>query len=336
MPDTYQSSPGTSQALLPVRGMIEGFRVSADGTVTPVEDPSKEKAPRGGFIWLHLNIEEAGELIESDLGLDPMVARSLLAQETRPRCQHLRSGVLINLRGVNLNEGARPEDMISIRCWLEAQRLITVRMRRSVAVEELRELYRAGQAHERPGQLLVEIIRRLLSLIEPVVDGLADSLDSLEELADKVGESDALEDQISSMRHDAATYRRYLGPMRDAIVKLGSRETGGLNADDILEIQEEADRATRIVEELDITIERANVIVDQMAAARSDRMNRNMMVLSVVSAIFLPLGFLTGLLGINVGGVPGADNPYAFWIVVAICLFCGLVAGAYFKARDWI
>jgi len=48
-------------------------------------------------------------------------------------------------------------------------------------------------------------------------------------------------------------------------------------------------------------------------------LNKNMYVLSVVAAIFLPLGFLTGLLGINVGGMPGADNTDAFWI------FCGLL-----------
>lgn len=335
MPESYQSA-GSSQKLLPARGMIEGFRVAADGTVSPVENPASASAPRGGYIWLHLNVQEAGELIEGDLGLDPMVSRSLLAKETRPRCQHLRSGTLINLRGANLNEGRKPEDMLSVRCWLEPQRLITVRMQRSVAVEELREQYRAGTAHERPGQLLIEIIRRLISLLDPIVDGLADSLDALEDQAEKEGNSQALEEQISGMRHDAVTYRRYLAPMRDAIVKLAARESGGLNADDLNEVQEEADRAERIVEELDITIERASVIVDQLAADRSDRMNRNMMVLSVVSAVFLPLGFLTGLLGINVGGLPGTDSPYAFWLVVAVCVVVGVLAGAYFKARDWI
>jgi len=34
-----------------------------------------------------------------------------------------------------------------------------------------------------------------------------------------------------------------------------------------------------------------------------------------VAAIFLPLGLLTGLLGINVGGIPGAETGSAFWIV---------------------
>ncbi len=317
-------------------GLIDGFAVSADGTITPLEDAASAEIPKDGFVWLHFSLDHSAEVIRNGLGLDPMVSRSLLAPETRPRCGHLGHGVMLNLRGVNLNSGESPEDMLSLRCWLQPGRLITVRKRRSVAVEGLRERYQRGEAHDGPGGLLTEIITRLIDLIDPVADGLADGLDPLEARAARHGDDDALRDTISAMRHDAVIYRRYIGPMRDALLKLSSRPVPSLSERDLVAIQEEADRATRIVEELDISIERASVIVDQMAAARSERMNRNMMVLSVVSFIFLPLSFLTGLLGINVGGIPGAGTPHAFAIVLTICIVLGGAAGFYFKARDWI
>ena len=47
-----------------------------------------------------------------------------------------------------------------------------------------------------------------------------------------------------------------------------------------------------------------------------------MLILAVVAAVFLPLGLLTGLLGINVGGIPGAQTDWAFWAV------CGLLGVA--------
>ncbi len=60
-----------------------------------------------------------------------------------------------------------------------------------------------------------------------------------------------------------------------------------------------------------------------------------MYVLSVIAAIFLPLGFLTGLLGINVGGIPGADNPEAFWLFGA-GLFCLVLIEVFiFKKLKW-
>ena len=52
-------------------------------------------------------------------------------------------------------------------------------------------------------------------------------------------------------------------------------------------------------------------------------MNKNLYLISIIAAIFLPLGFLTGLLGINVGGIPGTDVTWAFWAVCALLAALG-------------
>jgi zinc transporter len=317
-------------------GVLSAYAVSPTGRVQKLADPFRAKPASGGYLWVHLSLDETTEDNCERLGLDPVVVASLIASETRPRTRHLRKGSIVNLRGVNLNEGARPEDMLSLRCWIEPSLLVTVRKKQSIAVNTIRKEYDAGDAFKRPGPLLVEIVSRLIDLIDPVIDGLADSLDAREEDAKRLGANDQLRDAVSAMRHDATIYRRYLAPMRDAVTRLSAKEDGVFSADDLIELQEEADRLVRVVEELDITIERAQVIVDQMAAIRSERMNRNMMLLSVVSAVFLPLGFLTGLLGINVGGLPGQEDPRAFTLVVLLCLGIGGSAGVFFKARDWI
>ena len=64
---------------------------------------------------------------------------------------------------------------------------------------------------------------------------------------------------------------------------------------------------------------------------RAETMNRQMLILSVVAAIFLPLGLITGLLGINVGGIPGADNPWAFAIVCVLLVVLGALQFWWFK-----
>ena len=68
----------------------------------------------------------------------------------------------------------------------------------------------------------------------------------------------------------------------------------------------------------------------------AERMNRNMYVLTIVAAIFLPLGLLTGLLGINVGGIPGSDNPLAFLIVCALIVGVGVLEYALLRLLRWI
>jgi len=77
----------------------------------------------------------------------------------------------------------------------------------------------------------------------------------------------------------------------------------------------------RFIEDLDAIRERSQVVQDELQNLLADQLNKRTYLLAIVAAIFLPLSFLTGLLGINVAGIPGAENPWAFAIVVG-----GLVA----------
>ena len=70
--------------------------------------------------------------------------------------------------------------------------------------------------------------------------------------------------------------------------------------------------------------------------SRAEAMNRQMLLLSIVTAVFLPLGLITGLLGINVGGIPGTASPYAFWIVCTILLALGALLLALFRRLGWL
>jgi zinc transporter len=68
----------------------------------------------------------------------------------------------------------------------------------------------------------------------------------------------------------------------------------------------------------------------------SEESNSRMYVLSIVSAIFLPLGFATGLLGINVGGIPGAENHYAFAIFIGILVALAGGLLVFFRYKKWL
>jgi zinc transporter len=71
-----------------------------------------------------------------------------------------------------------------------------------------------------------------------------------------------------------------------------------------------------------------------MASTVSEQMNERMYVLSIVAAIFLPLGLFTGLMGINVGGMPGVEDGAAFWVVVGMCVGLMLILGVIFRWKS--
>lgn len=93
--------------------LICAFEVTPDGVARLVEEGAVATA--GGYVWLHYDLS-LGD-IEQKLGdRVPEAALSALTQaETRPRCDRLGDGIILNLRGVNLNPGANPEDMVSLR-----------------------------------------------------------------------------------------------------------------------------------------------------------------------------------------------------------------------------
>lgn len=140
---------------------------------------------------------------------------------------------------------------------------------------------------------------------------------------------------LSQIRRQAVSLRRYLSPQREVVIRLSLERIPWMTDLIRSHFRELSDRVTRHVEDLDEVRERAAVTQEELLARSQERLNRNTYILSIVAAVFLPLSFLTGLLGINVGGIPGSDYPLAFLIVCGGLLLVGVVELAYFYWKRW-
>lgn len=294
-------------------------------------------APGSGVIWAHLHRTTPANrtwLLEES-GLDPIVCDTLLAVETRPRCTPVGAGAVLNLRAVNLNPGADVEDMVSIRIWVEPGRVVSVRTRRLLGAQDLREALAEGKGPISEGDIVSQLARRLTERMEPVISELEDNIDQLEEQMLTVG-SKEVRARLSVLRREAIELRRYIAPQREALARLVTEDFSFLDTRQRSSLRETYDKVTRYVEDLDSAREHGAVINDELSSRISEQMNRNMYVLSLVAGIFLPLGLLTGLLGINVGGMPGTENPWAFAVVSAALVGLGLIEVAIFRRLKWL
>ena len=102
------------------------------------------------------------------------------------------------------------------------------------------------------------------------------------------------------------------------------------------ELREQTDRTTRYVEDLDLTRERAMLLQEELRSRIAEQQNQRMYVLSLVTAIFLPLSFLTGVFGMNVMGLPGVENPWGFVWVAGSMLILALVAALWMRRKQWL
>lgn len=312
------------------------FDGKGGGTALKETDISRQ-VKNNKLTWVHLDINqpETPDWLEKEVSyLDPFIIKALLAQETRPRMTEIDDGVLLILRGVNLNENADPEDMVSIRLWIDKHRIISVRRRRLKAVMDIEERLKTGRGPQDAGQFVCMLITRLFERMEPVLTELDDTTDNIEETLLETAHS-SLRESIINVRKKAIMFRRYMAPQRDAISQLRMSDVSWLNEPSKRQLQEALNHVTRYVEDLDAVRERAQIVKDELSNILTDKLNSNMYILSVIAAIFLPLGFLTGLLGINVGGIPGAENPNSFWIFSASLIMLVLAQILIFKRLKW-
>jgi zinc transporter len=315
--------------------LICAYRAATDGQLKTTDWGGVDAwRPEDGLIWVHMDRKAPGSrqwLTESS-GLPPLVVDALLQEETRPRFTPAGEGCVVILRGVNLNPGAQPEAMVSMRMWVDAQRLISLRGPRVLAIQDLRDTIDAGQGPRTTGQLLVDVAERMISRMGPVITDLEEALDEVEEqLLGKAGRE--LRTRLITLRREGIILRRYIAPQRDVLARLAAERIAWLDDTDRARLREVTDRVTRYVEDLEAIRDRAAVAQEELANRLSDQMNRTMYMLSLVATVFLPLGFITGLLGINVGGIPGEGNPSAFYIVSAGLAALAVVQAGFFWMR---
>ena len=289
------------------------------------------------FTWVHLNANsaEAQDFVRARPYIPKAAADALLAVETRPRATRIGNGFSINLRGVNHNPGAAPDDLVSLRVWVDDRHVITARRRTVRAIQDLSAMIERPGGPATPGALVAYLAASINTNMEPFVEETIDEIDQIEDLLLE-NEDRNIRRKLADARRTAVQLRRYIAPQREAIVMLAASEHPIFDTESRIVLRETANTVMRMTEEIDAARERATIFYDELTDQRAQEMTRNTLILSTVAAVFLPLQFIVGLLGANVGGIPGAQNPAAFWIVSLVCLTIGALMLGFFKSRDWL
>ena len=290
-------------------------------------------------LWLHWDRsqEQAQRWLRENSGLDEFACGLLLEENTRPRLLPLPGNeLLVFLRGVNRNPGAEPEDMVSVRIFADARRVISLRLRPLLATDALIADLLAGKGPKTASELLLELARHLTSRVDDLILELSEQLDAEEERLDDSERYLPNHGQMLHVRRRAAGLRRFLAPQRDLYAQLARNRQPWFVGDDDDYWNELNNRLTRYLEELELIRERVSLVLEAEGRRLGERMNRIMYRFTVITGMFLPLTFLTGLLGINVGGIPGAENPIGFFVACGLMGLLAFVQLLLFRRWRWL
>jgi zinc transporter len=323
---------------VPETGLLHSFILDGKGRGREISSPAAREWSAGqGMLWVHIDASDphASRWLSENSGLPDMALDTLLAGETRPRSLVGDEGMLAILRGVNTNPGANPEDMVSVRIWIDEHRIITSQRRRLLSIQDVSESLHAGNGPTGPGNFLVMLIERIADRIGGFVDSIEDRI---EEAEDEIsgGKAPGFRQRLSALRRQIAEVRRFLAPQRDALDRLTRQSNQWVSDSEAHYLRQEADRITRFLEDLDLARERAVVLQEELLSLIAQEQNARMYVLSVIAAIFLPLTFITGLLGMNVGGLPGLENSAGFTWSIVVMLVAGAGLWLFFRWKKWL
>ncbi|MFT6675613.1 MAG: zinc transporter [Sulfitobacter sp.] len=291
------------------------FDIFPDGTSSAARDTALTGG--GRYRWWHFDLGDPALHGWLSDNLPQIPAGALVQPETRPRCDIFEDGLILNLRGINLNAGQPADQMVSVRMWVADDVIITVRMRKVFALEDIRQSIQAGQPPRNPAAFVEALVARLTSRVQDEVLEIARLAGFYE--ADLEDETTPPPKDLPATRRRVIRLRRYLEPQRTALTTLAAIDLPLMNETDALRLRELANRTTLAVEELDALQDRLITVQDDhdLFVARKQALHGYR--LSIAAGIFLPLGFLTGLFGVNIGGMPGLDSPMAFaWLCLGM------------------
>lgn len=320
-------------------GLQWALNLDGRGGVKDVADDLAQRLPGQGHTWIH--VDGHGENLDDWLrrvgGLTAARAGALLAEETRPRLMPAESGgVLMILRAVNLNPGETPDDMVSIRLWVEGSHTISLRNRKLRTTYEIRDELLAGEGPRDAATLLENLVSGIVDKIEEALEALVERADDLEQAVSTGGGRTSHRRTLAELRNQIVTMHRHLAPQRVVLGKLSQHQAAWLPEPQRALLREHADRGTRLVEELDALRERGKVISDELNQIMAEALNERMYILSVAAGLFLPLSLIAGVMGANVGGVPLSEDPMGFYVLSVVLSLLGIAGYRMLMNVGWL
>jgi zinc transporter len=291
--------------------------------------------PAKGFVLVAGNSREPEFKVWLKEELGPFNSDIMAVPSLRSRCTVLEDKAMIVLRVVR--PGAEPEDVGRqlLSLFIEKGRVI---IGSELNIPEFLGITQWQQAHHAPltpADLVARLGLRAADRLEPLIERMGDNLDDVEELLllEKLGD---VRSQLSRQRRTLISFRRLVWPLRDVLNTLEIEDLSFFSSRDRARLRESSARSARLGDELQALSERAVLVHEQVLDSRAEQLNRSLLFLAALTAIFMPLTLITGFLGMNVDGIPFNHEPWAFAGVVGGCITLAALGMVWLRRKKWI
>ncbi len=324
-------------------GLVYGYRFSADAAGVPITlDEVRNWLARApteradAFVWLHFNLADASaeSWMRTHLSLAPEFFEVLHAGSRATRIEDAANQLIAVVNDVAYEFSFEPSEIASLWMSVSARVAVSARTHSLRSVDRLRQAVKEGSRfgstvallnhllHDQ-GDVLVRIVRDATLQ----VDGIEDSL--------QMGKLQRKRADLGKLRRVLVRLQRLLAPEPGALFRLLRQPPPWITAHDLDELRQGTEEFSLVLRDLAALQERIKLLQEEIAAQVGEQTNRSLFTLTVVTVLALPINIIAGLLGMNVGGIPLAQSPHGFLVIVLIVLAFTAVAGWFaFRRRD--
>ena len=305
-------------------GLICAFQISPLAPCGPeVLDPQAPARP----AWLHFNLSNtrARRWLDESSGL-PAAARELLrSTDRRVHTEVLPEGLMMVLGDLDHDFHGDAEEFHTLFIYVDADRMITARRHALETTDQLRrELLAGGLELKSPINLFEHLVEGLAQTFASVITRLGDAVDDCEERI-LAGQFHHQGEALGRMRRSLARLRRHLNANRAALAPLPRRLPDRYTPEQKQDLRQAIERLDAVGQDLELVQERARLVQEEIAGRLTEATNRNLFLLSIVTTTLLPITLITGIFGMNVGGLPWLSHPHGFWWVIVVMLLAVVV-----------
>lgn len=318
--------------------IVFSYSFNQDGSASKLDNREvaiELKNPNLSWVHLDASNKSTKNWLQKEVNyLDNLVIDALIADETRPRLLRFEHGILLILRGITDNKNIKRSEMVSIRMWIDDERIISIQKRPMKSIFEMESEINTGEKIFNAGEFLCNFLNLTLKDINEYIYSTGEIIDNVEHAVLSTRNM-KYRDKIVHTRSQLTVSRRYLVPQKDVILSLKTCQYQWVDDYVLRYFQEASDKIIHIIEEVDEVLMRTKILHDELTHALNEKINRNMFKLSMIAIIFMPLTFITSLFGMNFQKIPWAENPNGFYITCVVMVIITIIQMMLFKRKDW-
>lgn len=313
------------------QGLICGFWIHPDQPTEALPTLAQAQArlsrPDGGFVWLHLNLTHAGALpwLQRHAALAENFLEAQQAGSRSSRIERISDELFAVLNDVTFDFAFDVGDVSSL--WMQVSEHLVLSARRAPlrSVDRLRMAVKRGDRLRSSVALLDHLLRDQADELQRIVRQATERVDDIED-ALLAGRQAGHEAEVAALRRLMVRLQRLLAPEPSALLRMLSHPPAWVTEQDQQQLQQASEEFALVLRDIQALQERIRAVQDETSARVAQENNRTLYVLTMVTVLALPINLVSGLFGMNVGGLPLLESRHGFWIVVGlIVLLTGLV-----------